>query len=63
MTYNNKYYTSNCGEVTVRGKAKDIVPKYEGYGYGAEREKLYREAHNFFQHAEHYKKLTRDSYE
>lgn len=52
----NIYY-SNCGGITVRKTAEGCVLTYEGMGYEQMRLKNYPEAHNFFQHADHYKRV------
>jgi len=53
----DKVFSSTCGDIQVRGTAQELMKKYEGYGYGADREKLYREAHMYWQYADHYKRI------
>lgn len=55
-----KIYVSKSGEYEkpLRGTAKDLTHKYENFAVLAEREKNYQEAHNFYQHAEHYRRET-----
>lgn len=52
-----KVYYSNCGDIFVRQTAKGCELAYEKMGYDQLRLKNHHEAHNFFQHAEHYKKI------
>ena len=53
-------FTSICGEITLRGSAPEIVRKYEGMAYGAEREGDVVQCHIFRQHAEHWKRVQND---
>ena len=53
-------FTSICGEITLRGSAPEIVRKYEGMAYGAEREGDVVQCHIFRQHAEHWKRVQNE---
>lgn len=54
-------FTSICGDITIRGSAPDIVRKYEGMAYGAERDGDIVQCHIFRQHAEHWKRVQDDN--
>ena len=66
----SKIYTSKIGDEVIRGTAKQLVQKYEGLAYQAERERdlayqAERErdldaTHRFRQAAEHYKRIHND---
>lgn len=53
----NQKYTSKCDGEALRKTAEELTKFYEAKGYQAERNKDYSEAHNYFQHAEHYKRI------
>lgn len=50
-------YYSNCGDITIRQTASGCEKAYEKMAYEQLRLKNYREAQNFFQHADHYKRV------
>lgn len=52
-----KIYYSNCGDITIRQTAAGCEKAYEKMAYEQLRLKNYREAHNLFQHADHYKRV------
>jgi len=56
----DKIFNSICGDMSARGTAQELVRKYEGYGYGADRQKSYREAHLYWQYADHYKRISNE---
>lgn len=43
--------------MTFRGPIKQVIANLEGFGYGAQKEGDFAKANNFFQHAEHYKRV------
>ena len=51
--------TSNCGDVTMKGTAVEIVRKYEGLAFGAEKSGDHMQATIYRQHAEHYKRIKK----
>jgi hypothetical protein len=53
-----KILKSRCGDLTVRKSSHDIARTYEALGFESEVIKNYAEAHNYFQHAEHYIRLN-----
>lgn len=49
--------SANIGEFHLRNKTiREIIGLSEGKGYEAERDKDYRMAHFYFQHADHWKR-------
>jgi hypothetical protein len=46
-----------CGDVTIRGQAKQIAAKYEELAIEAHRNRDNVMAHNYLQHSEHYKRV------
>lgn len=48
---------SVCGDVTIRGQAKQIAAKYEELAIEAHRNRDNVMAHNYLQHSEHYKRV------
>ena len=52
-----KIHYSNCGEIFLKKTAKECIATYEGMAYEQLRLKNYQEAHNLFQHADHYKRV------
>lgn len=51
-------HQSKYGETFFRKTRNEMVRAWESLAYEAERDKDYRLAHNYFQQAEHYKRLA-----
>lgn len=49
--------TCNCNGMTFKGPIQQVITTLEGYGYGAQKAGELDKMHNFFQHAEHYKRV------
>lgn len=47
---------SVCGDIVMRGTTHQLIEKYEGLAYQAQREKDHVNEHLLFQHADHYKR-------
>jgi len=56
----SKIYTSKIGDEVIRGTTKQLVQKYEGLAYQAERERDLDATHRYRQAAEHYKRIHND---
>ncbi len=52
-----KTITSRTKHFEVRGTAKELVSKYEGLAYQAQREERFSDMHELFQQADHYKRV------
>ena len=50
-------FESTCQGETLRGTPEQIVQKYEGRAYSAQRAGNIQKAEIMFQHAEHWKKV------
>lgn len=57
----HKIYTTNVGDLIIRGSASQIITKCEGLGYEAQRAKDEVLAHRFLQTADHYKRIENDT--
>lgn len=53
-------YHSRCKDIEIRGLANEIISKYEGLAYQALREERISDAHELFQHADHYKRVENE---
>jgi len=52
-------HTSTCGDISMKGTAKDLVRKYEGLAYAAERAGDDMKATILRQQAEHWKRVQK----
>ncbi len=57
---NVKIYTCHLEGETFKGTAKYIVSALESIAYRLLREEQLSKAHNYFQHADHYKRVENE---
>lgn len=50
----------NCEGMIFNGPIEQVISNLEGYGYGAQKAGELCKMHNFFQHAEHYKRILNE---
>lgn len=51
--------TCNCEGMVFKGTIEQVIINLEGFGYGAQKAGEFDRMHNFFQHAEHYKRVLK----